>query len=155
MALYERAGSYGTAQLKLGRLREQAGQHSAARELYCQYLNAIFTENGSYLYRSQVRWRIDEGDLEGALALCEVALEVFNESEPTQELAEIVTELGRVREEAGDYTGAEDAYRRAAEGRDSEAAGRLSWLRKRNGDTDAAAAIERDGLDADRTAQGN
>ncbi|MEU6325377.1 hypothetical protein [Streptomyces sp. NPDC047009] len=60
-----------------------------------------------------------------------------------------------MREEAGDYTGAEDVYRCAAEGGNSEAVGRLSWLRERNGDTDAAAAIERDGLDADRTAQDN
>ncbi len=41
--------------------------------------------------------------------MCKVALEVFSQREPTQELAEIVTELGRIRcDRIGDYTGAED-----------------------------------------------
>ncbi|MFE0509473.1 tetratricopeptide repeat protein [Streptomyces sp. NPDC058964] len=154
VVLYERAGDAGTALLELGRLHEQTGHQSSARELYHRYLSKdLFTENSSFLYRNRIQWRMDGGDLAGALTMCEVAVEVLSQKELNEDIAEIVTELGRLRERIGDNAGAEDAYRRAAEGGNSSAVWYLSRLRETSGETDTATAIERDGLDGDHTTQ--
>ncbi|MGW7261611.1 tetratricopeptide repeat protein [Streptomyces sp. NPDC054834] len=155
--LRHRAADRGSANAmcSLSELRERAGDRQGAEALYRQAADHGHT----HAMRRLAVLREEAGDRQGAEALYRQVADHGGDTDPPthswddagdREGAELLYELRRLvrwRLEAGDYMGAEAAYRHAADHGITDVLYSLAALREQAGDREEAEALARQAAD--------